>query len=320
MYDPSMRVLTVLELLQARESIAAKELAATLEVSGRTLQRYIMRLQDLGVPVSSSKGPGARYRLRPGFRLPPMMLGLDEAFALMLGLEALTQLGLGNIAPANAVLRAKFERVLPESIRQRLATTRAALLLDAPPTTADANVQVLLTLAEAIQQQCCVQFQYRSRHDDHTNRVVEPYGVMQRGGCWYLAAYCRLRRGMRLFRVDRIAKLEPHQARFAVPADFDLPTFVQNNIVFAPYPWYIEVWLEMPREQVASQISRSLATFECEGTGTVLCSGATNLEWMAALLLQLGCRLEIRTPLELHSAFAAVAARALEVAQQTTSG
>jgi predicted DNA-binding transcriptional regulator YafY len=43
MYDPSMRVLTVLELLQARERVTGKELAEHLEVSDRTVQRYIMR-------------------------------------------------------------------------------------------------------------------------------------------------------------------------------------------------------------------------------------------------------------------------------------
>lgn len=70
-YDPSMRVLTVLELLQAREQVTATDLAQALEVSVRTVQRYVARLQDLGIPVHSTRGPGATYRLRPGFRLPP---------------------------------------------------------------------------------------------------------------------------------------------------------------------------------------------------------------------------------------------------------
>ena len=73
-YDPSMRVLTVLELLQARESVTGPELARRLEVSLRTVQRYVARLQDLGIPVQSSRGVGGAYRLRPGFRLPPLML------------------------------------------------------------------------------------------------------------------------------------------------------------------------------------------------------------------------------------------------------
>ena len=73
MYDPIMRVLTVLEILQARECVSGAELAKRLEVDARTVQRYIARLQDLTIPVESSRGVGGAYRLKPGFRLPPMM-------------------------------------------------------------------------------------------------------------------------------------------------------------------------------------------------------------------------------------------------------
>ena len=41
MYDPSMRVLTVLELLQAHEEVSGADLARRLEVSPRTVQRYV---------------------------------------------------------------------------------------------------------------------------------------------------------------------------------------------------------------------------------------------------------------------------------------
>jgi predicted DNA-binding transcriptional regulator YafY len=69
MYDPIMRVLTVLEILQAREHVSGAELAERLEVDIRTVQRYIARLQDLSIPVESVRGVGGFYRLRPGFRL-----------------------------------------------------------------------------------------------------------------------------------------------------------------------------------------------------------------------------------------------------------
>ncbi|HCE63569.1 MAG TPA: YafY family transcriptional regulator, partial [Deinococcus radiodurans] len=61
-YDPSLRVLTVLELLQAREEVTGAELARRLEVSPRTVQRYVARLQDLGIPVEGRRGVGGAYR------------------------------------------------------------------------------------------------------------------------------------------------------------------------------------------------------------------------------------------------------------------
>jgi predicted DNA-binding transcriptional regulator YafY len=54
MYDPIMRILTVLEILQARDHVSGSELASRLEVNLRTVQRYIARLHaELVVPFDS---------------------------------------------------------------------------------------------------------------------------------------------------------------------------------------------------------------------------------------------------------------------------
>ncbi len=95
-----MRVLTTLEILQARDRVTGADLAERLEVDLRTVQRYIVRLRDLNIPVEASPGVGGSYRLRPGFRLPPLLLTNEEAFALSLGLRALRQIGVEAFAPA----------------------------------------------------------------------------------------------------------------------------------------------------------------------------------------------------------------------------
>ncbi len=74
MYHPTSRVLTVLELLQSRPSISGPELAARLEMDVRTVRRYITHLQDVGIPVEATIGRHGGYRLRPGFKLPPLIL------------------------------------------------------------------------------------------------------------------------------------------------------------------------------------------------------------------------------------------------------
>ena len=51
MYSPATRLLTILDVLQARPGITAGELAERLEVDKRSIRRYITMLQDLGIPV-----------------------------------------------------------------------------------------------------------------------------------------------------------------------------------------------------------------------------------------------------------------------------
>jgi len=88
MYHPTTRVLTVLELLQSHQRFSGPELAKRLEVNVRTVRHYIMMLQDMGIPIESERGRYGAYRLRPGFKLPPLMFTEDEALALTLGLVA----------------------------------------------------------------------------------------------------------------------------------------------------------------------------------------------------------------------------------------
>src|SRR5262252_2868741 len=133
MYDPIMRVFTVLEILQARDHVTGKELAERLEVDLRTVQRYIVRLKDLNIPIDSSRGVGGAYRLRPGFRLPPLLLTNEEAFALSLGLRALRQVGLSAFAPATEGALAKLGRVLPEALRESIRTVEDVVAIEPGP-------------------------------------------------------------------------------------------------------------------------------------------------------------------------------------------
>ncbi len=317
MYDPSMRVLTILELLQARERVSGSELAGLLEVSLRTVQRYVARLQDLGVPVQSTRGPGGTYHLKPGFRLPPMMFGTEEAFALALGLDALSYLGLSEIAPASAAVKAKLERVLPTAISSRVQALRDVLILERPRWMNDTDIGLLMRLATAVQSGRQVKLEYTSRDSTTSSRTVEPYGLMQQGGRWFLAGFCCLRQDRRLFRVDRIGKLEISQQTFAAPNDFDLRSFVHQQLASLLNIFHIEVYLDVSPELLEKKLPQGLVVLEPEGNGTRLRRGEINLEWFAAALLQLSCKLEVRSPPELKTAFRQLATRALEVVQDS---
>jgi len=101
-YHPTTRVLAVLELLQARGRLSGPELATRLEVDRRTVRRYVTMLQDLGIPVEAERGRHGGYRLRPGYKLPPLLFTEDEALALTLGLLAVHRLGLVSLDGAGA--------------------------------------------------------------------------------------------------------------------------------------------------------------------------------------------------------------------------
>src|SRR5260221_3217996 len=130
MYHPTTRVLTVLELLQSNRQISGPRLAERLEVDIRSVRRYITMLQDLAIPIETERGRYGTYRLRPGFRLLPLMFTGGEALALTLGLLAARRLGLTVTAPAVEGALVKIDRVLPASLRERVLAVQHTLVLD----------------------------------------------------------------------------------------------------------------------------------------------------------------------------------------------
>lgn len=309
MYDPSMRVLTVLELLQTHGRMSGGELAARMEVSVRTVQRYVARLQDLGIPVASSRGPGGFYRLQPGFRLPPLMFGTEEAFAIALGLDALVFLGLSETAPAAAGVKAKLARVLPETVNEQVEALQAVLELERPAWVAEADIALLTRLASALHSRKRVRLSYRVQDGTASERELEPYGLMQHSGRWFLGGYCLLRRDLRLFRVDRIETAAVLSETFEPPVNFEMAAFLRESIAFAPAPWEVSVWLDAPPETLRRRVG-ARAVLEPERNGTRLRCGVTDLDAFAVTLLYLGCGLEVTEPPELLQAFQDLAERA----------
>src|SRR6266702_1618061 len=147
MYFPTTRVLTVLELLQSHARLSGPELAERLEVNTRTVRRYITMLQDLGIPVEAERGRYGTYRLRPGFKLPPLMFTEEEALALTLGLLAARKLGLGVAGPAVESAADKVERVFPATLGDRVQAVQETLVFDLTPPAVVPTSEVIGTLS-----------------------------------------------------------------------------------------------------------------------------------------------------------------------------
>ncbi|HET9927764.1 MAG TPA: HTH domain-containing protein, partial [Rubrobacter sp.] len=189
-YRPTTRLLSMLELLQARGRVGGPELARRLEVGERTVRRYVAMLQEMGVPVEAERGRYGAYTLRPGFKLPPMMFTDEEALALALGLLSARRLGLSGAAPAVEGARAKLERVMPEELRGRVRTFEEVVV---PAAAAPARLpagEVVVTLSEAVRERKRVWMRYRAGDAGETRRVVDPYAVVQGDAFWYTFGYC----------------------------------------------------------------------------------------------------------------------------------
>jgi predicted DNA-binding transcriptional regulator YafY len=49
MYNLTLRLLTILEILQSRGEVSGQELAQTVEAEERSICRYVLILHDIGI-------------------------------------------------------------------------------------------------------------------------------------------------------------------------------------------------------------------------------------------------------------------------------
>ncbi len=315
MYHPTTRVLTILELLQARGSLSGAELAERLEVDGRTVRRYITMLQDLGIPIEATRGPYGGYHLRRGFKLPPLMLTNDEALAITLSLSAARHSGMAaDILTVEGAL-AKIERVLPEELRARVQAVQSVVAFQATQATPQPHGEIVSTISLAAHRLRRVELRYRSRGEE-TRRRFDPYGLVYHWSRWYAVGWCHLRHGVRVFRLDRVISADLQAETFTRPAGFDSLQYVLESLALTPWEWSAEVLLETTLAEAQRRIPPGSALVEQLEGGVLLRARVDRLDWLARILLTLECPFVIRRPQELRAALRQVGAEATALAER----
>jgi len=302
MGSPTSRLLELLELLQARPSTTGREIADRLGVDARTARRYVAVLQDLGIPIEGRRGVGGGYRLRSGYRLPPLMFGDDEAVAVVLGLLATRGPGPDDPPDAAARALAKINRVLPSTLRRQVEALEDTVDFTSPTASTPADAALVLLLADAIHRRHRLRAAYRSFIGEVSERELSPWGLVVRSPCWYLVAHDHRRADLRTFRIDRMWRATLAPGPFAdPPPDFDAVAHVTRSLAAVPGRWQVEVVLDLPVDEAARRIPATLAELAGDPAGSRLRMPASSLDWVATVLAGLGCDFVIQQPRELRA-------------------
>ncbi|MFZ6720384.1 helix-turn-helix transcriptional regulator [Undibacterium sp. Ji49W] len=308
-YHPTTRVLAVLELLQAHGRLGGAELADMLNIDRRSLRRYIVTLEEMGIPVMTERGRYGGYALMPGFKLPPMMFSDDEALALTTGLLAARRLSLVDAAPAIASSLAKLQRLLPDKLKRKLQALEEVVQLDLVPSTKPADQQVLGSLSEAVMQQLRVHLEYRAADGNASNRDFDMYGVAFHAACWYAVGFCHLRKDIRSFRLDRILSMRVLDKHFERPARFNVIQHLRKAVATLPRAFSAEVLLKTDMYTAGAHLSDAIGVLEQCSVGVLLHNQSDDLDWLARQLAALPFEFVIHKPQQLRLEMKALARR-----------
>jgi predicted DNA-binding transcriptional regulator YafY len=204
-------------------------LAERFEVSGRTIERDLAALQQAGVPIYATPGRRGGYAIDSRHTLPPLNLSAAEVAAIATALAApsstpFTHAGRTALQKILAVLR----EVDADGAHE--LATRIRLFDDRhtgprPPAVVE----------HAIVQRRVLRLDYVDKDGAPTDRFVEPAAVLGVHPNWYLWAWCRLREGPRVFRLDRIRGAvmldEVAPDRGMDPATVEVPELIGRGIL-----------------------------------------------------------------------------------------
>ena len=211
------RLVATLLLLQIRGQLTARELVDELEVSQATARRDLEALSTAGVPVYAQPGRGGGWRLLGGARTDLSGLTAPEARALFLLAGPVS----GSTPALRSALR-KLVRALPTPLRADAGSAADAVVLD-PAGWGELGpdrLDLVEDLQQAVVRRRRVRLAYRSRSRGPFDGLVDPWGLVDKAGIWYLVGGTDA--GQRTFRLDRVeaVTVTDHEARR--PPDFDL--------------------------------------------------------------------------------------------------
>jgi len=211
------RLVATLLFMQSRGRVTAAEVAEELEVSVATARRDLEALSTAGVPVYPQAGRGGGWTLVGGARTD--LSGLSEAEAQALFLLVGPAAAVSE--EAKAALR-KLVRALPTTFRAEAEAAASATMVD--PTRwgelGRRRPRAVEVLQAAVVRRQRVRLTYTSSARRRSERLVEPWGLVDKDDIWYLIAGTD--RGRRTFRVDRIVEAEPTGETFDRPEGFAL--------------------------------------------------------------------------------------------------
>lgn len=211
------RLVATLLLLQSRGRVTAADLASELEISVATARRDLEALSAADIPVYPQPGRGGGWSLVGGARTDLSGLSAPEAQALFL-----------LVGPAAAVsdevkaaLR-KLVQALPKTFRADAEAAASATMIDSAnwgerQKHRPERVDMLQT---AVVRRRKVRLVYTSGKRERSERLVDPWGLVDKDDVWYLVAGTE--KGRRTFRVDRITEAEQTDEPSTRPDDFAL--------------------------------------------------------------------------------------------------
>jgi predicted DNA-binding transcriptional regulator YafY len=215
-------------MIQGRGRYGAKEMAADLEVSERTIFRDLNVLELAGVPWFYDQ-QDRNYQVRPGYNFPAVNLSDDELIGQATAATITSAPGLDvtrGAGPTTMKLRSTSREDAAQLLREVEDVTSVLGLKLAEH---GKHHEIIRTAQWALIRSTRLSGAYLSPYDSRTKRLLlHPYRLCLVKQAWYLIARPEGADQPRTYRMARFMTLRSLDEPASVPPDFDLASYFGN--------------------------------------------------------------------------------------------
>lgn len=213
------------QIIRSRDHTTAKYLSDRLNISIRTVYRYINDLSLAGVPVISQAGKG--YWIDDSFNMPPIQLSEEELMALSLGSRLVKAIADPFLADASQQLLDKVEAVIPKSHQHLLYQSQ----LHAPKQIVEQSIlDKVGRMRKAVEAKLKVRLNYFDQQGTASQRTIRPLALAFWGQVWTVASWCEHRQDFRAFRIDRIESMNVLKENYSDEPGKSLADFKEQQM------------------------------------------------------------------------------------------
>lgn len=190
------RLVSILYILLHKGTVTAGELAERFEVSVRTIYRDVEKLALAGIPIYARKGKNGGISLTERFVLDKMVISDAEQQRILAALASLRETGAQEEEEILQKLGTFFKRDIPDWVAIDFSDWSGR------------RKELFEQIRQAILKRRVLAFDYYGQYGEMSRRTVEPVQLLFKEYTWYVRAYCRKRKAMRLFKVLRMKRVE----------------------------------------------------------------------------------------------------------------
>lgn len=188
------RLFEITFILLEKKSATAKELAERFGVSVRTIYRDLDILSACGIPVYTEQGRHGGIYLIEKYALNKTLLTDAEQSQVVMALQSLQATGQEDVAAPLSKLKGIFQKNIEDWIEIDFSSWGSS----------GEEKELFSMIRESIRQSRPLEFTYVNTQGESSLRTVEPYKLVFKGQSWYLSAFCRTKKEIRIFKLSRM--------------------------------------------------------------------------------------------------------------------